>query len=146
MYTRAIPLPGDPTLKRVTLLIALFVFSLPVFALESDYTKAFCTEDIRISNRTDLGYKLSDGKIVDCLSRFGVAYEVDFAKKAWSEGVGQAIHYAEQASRDLKRRFLPGIIVIVETESDCKDLGILYDQDVTAVILEVGAFAWQCPK
>jgi len=125
-------------------LILLLLVSFNCTASEFDYTKLFCNDAIRISNRADLGYKLSSDKIVDCLTVYGVAFEVDFAKKAWSEGVGQALHYAQQATIDYKRRFRPGVAVIVESAKDCKDVYILYSQDIHLVIVEIGPYAYHC--
>lgn len=50
---------------------------------------------------------LSDGTRADCLTPDGYAVEADFASK-YSEGVGQALHYASVTGR------YPGVLLIVE--------------------------------
>lgn len=69
----------------------------------------------------DLIYKgvapktLADGTHPDCVS-LGYAIEVDFADKAWKEGIGQAANYA------IELQLRPGVLMIVESEKDCADV------------------------
>lgn len=71
---------------------------------EAEYRDAWCqgeTETI-----------LSDGTRADCITD-QYAIEIDFAKK-WSEGIGQALHYARLTGKT------PGLALIIETEKDWK--------------------------
>ena len=52
-------------------------------------------------------YRLSNAKRVDILTDTH-AYEVDWLHKAWSEGVGQALHYAIMTNKK------PGVIVLID--------------------------------
>lgn len=86
--------------------------------------------------------RLPDKARVDCLTS-KAAIEVDFAEKAWKEGVGQALWYA------LVTRRKPGVLVIMERESDCKYLtrlkGIVNWTQPEIMVWETGAFAYNCP-
>ena len=57
---------------------------------------------------------LSDGTRVDCLTE-EYAIEFDFADK-WAEAIGQSLHYALMTGKK------PGIVIIIEKESDKKHL------------------------
>jgi len=110
------------------------------------YQDQFCTPAISITNTTHNQYRFSDGKIADCVTKYGVVFEIDFANKGWTEAVGQSLHYAQQATRDIGRPFVPGIAVIVESSNDCDDLVTLYSENVSAAIVEIGNYAYQCAK
>lgn len=86
--------------------------------------------------------RLPDRARIDCLTE-KYATEVDFAEKAWKEGVGQALWYA------LVTRRKPGVLVIMERESDCKYLtrlkGIVNWTQPKIRVWQTGAFAYNCP-
>ena len=84
-----------------------------------------CVMEKLIEDRL-IEHVLHDRTRVDCLLDLDVgdriekyAVEVDFAKK-WAESIGQSLHYAEQTNRQ------PGILIIIEKESDYKHLYKLY--------------------
>lgn len=84
---------------------------------------------------------LDDGKRVDCVTD-NFAVEVDFAPKAWAEGIGQALHYGFATGKQ------PAVLVILETESDCRHLPMLYDtarRNIPRItVWQTGAWAGRC--
>lgn len=105
----------------ITALLACFVSTS--LASEKDYQSAWC----RKNNGTQ-EYKLPDQTRIDCLTDTH-AIEFDYAKK-WAEAVGQALHYSRMTGK------LPGIVIIIEKESDLQHLRKLvplclkYDIDI----------------
>ncbi len=81
----------------------------PATATEKDYQSAWCRKNNGIQE-----YRLSDHTRVDCLTNTH-AIEFDYAKK-WAEAVGQSLHYSKNTGK------LPGIVIIVEKQSDLKHL------------------------
>jgi len=123
-------------MSRLLYLLAVALLSFPVMAEpEKFYQDIFC------QGKGEAEYTLSDKTRVDCLT-LGYAIEVDFARKAWSEGVGQALHYAKMTGKQ------PGVVIIMESASDCK-----YLHRLTSTIdymyrridyWEVGPYAGKC--
>lgn len=86
--------------------------------------------------------RLPDKARVDCLTP-DYAIEVDFADKAWKEGVGQALWYG------LVTRRKPGVLVIMREEKDCKYLtrlqGIVNWTQPPIGVWQTGEYAYSCP-
>jgi hypothetical protein len=76
---------------------------------------------------------LSDGTRVDCLTE-EYAIEFDFADK-WAEAIGQSLHYALMTGKK------PGIVIIIEKESDKKHL-----KKVKGIALKKDIKIWQVKK
>ena len=97
-------------IKKILLLpftILGWLFSL-VFASATTYNEAYFTELIaKTEIKGKLEYRLPNRKRIDILTNTH-AYEVDWISKAWSEGVGQALHYAIMTGKK------PGIIVLID--------------------------------
>lgn len=85
--------------------------------LEKWYQERWC-----VNGQTE--YVLPDLARVDCLTD-EYAVEADFADK-WAESIGQALYYASQTGRK------PGILMIVEQDSDCHYLFRLYQAILAA--------------
>lgn len=85
--------------------------------------------------------KLSTGKIPDCVT-VTHAIETDWAPKAWKEGVGQALHYADELNLQ------PGILVIMREQKDCKELAITERtarKNIPRItVWQTGPYAQQC--
>ena len=97
-------------IKKILLLpftIIGWLFSL-AFASAATYNEAYFAELIaKTEVKGELEYRLPNRKRVDILTDTH-AYEVDWISKAWSEGVGQALHYAIMTGKK------PGVIVLID--------------------------------
>ena len=80
-----------------------------LFPNESGYSKFFCD-----SRNGTLEVRVTGGRI-DCETDKYV-WEVEYAHK-WKEGIGQSTWYAVQ-----KPQKIPGLLIIIEKESDLKYL------------------------
>ena len=81
---------------------------------ESEYRDRWCDDRYGETEVT-----LSDRTRVDCITA-DYAVEIDFANK-WAEAIGQSLHYSRMTDRK------PGIVLILETDSDLKHYYLLQD-------------------
>lgn len=79
---------------------------------EKEYQQVWCSHE-----SGEIEVRLPDKTRIDCLTG-QYAIEFDFATK-WAEAIGQSLHYASQTGKQ------PGIVLILEKESDRKYLDIL---------------------
>ena len=78
---------------------------------EREYQTQYCTGKIEVV--------LPDKTRIDCETS-DYAIEYDFSKK-WAEGTGQSLHYGRMTGKT------PGLVLITETEKDCKHVKIAAD-------------------
>lgn len=81
---------------KLSLILILGVFCRPLIQqaladkkYEADYVLQHCLGRVEVV--------MPDGTRCDCLTTL-TAYEYDWAKK-WAEGIGQALHYAQQTRK-----------------------------------------------
>ena len=93
---------------RLLISAILWIILLIFPAHAGKYNEAYFTN--LIATKHIIGkqeHKLPNRKRVDILSK-EYAYEVDWISKAWSEGVGQSLHYAQMTNKK------PGVIVLID--------------------------------
>jgi hypothetical protein len=148
------PLPGETAMPaftlRVLIAIGLLIYVVIPLLLYSSFTSATSLAHDEAyyqaiwcaSNEGITEVRLPDQARIDCLTPT-YAIEVDFAEKAWKEGVGQALWYG------LVTRRKPGVVVIMLEERDCKYLtrlkGIVNWTQPPITVWQTGAFANRCP-
>ena len=121
----------------IPLLLSIPFVSATTLHNEAYYQSLWCAANGGITE-----VRLPDKARVDCLTP-DYAIEVDFAEKAWKEGVGQALWYG------LVTRRKPGVLVIMLEERDCKYLtrlnGIVNWTQPPITVWQTGEFADRCP-
>lgn len=119
------------------LLSTPFTYAATLVHNEAYYQAIWCASNGGITE-----VRLPDKARVDCLTP-EYAIEVDFADKAWKEGVGQALWYG------LVTRRKPGILVIMREKKDCKYLtrlqGIVNWTQPHIEVWQTGKYAHSCP-
>ncbi len=92
-------------MKKIFVILSLFLYSLPVCAKhlysEKEYQTYWCNKE---GGQTE--YILDDKARVDCLMP-DYAVEFDFASK-WAECIGQALYYGKKTNR------IPACVLIIE--------------------------------
>ena len=132
----------------MTLAIALFL-SLEGQADqkdEDDYVKEWCT-----AHAGERYWPLDDKTEADCLTDTHV---VEFKRAGeWSnvlQGIGQIVHYTQQIGLDRQ----PGIVLIVETKSGCRNLsrlgktlkGVSVNGSTVELLPSISPYAERCPQ
>lgn len=136
-------------MKQLRLLVVLVLSSLlaccasVATAARHDHYEAYYQAIWCNQQNGTTEYVLFDRTRVDCLTQ-SHAIEVDFAEKAWKEGVGQAYWYS------LVTRRQPGVLVILEREDDCRYMARLRDMThflhPKITVWQTGAWAYQCDE
>ena len=91
---------------KYTIFLPFTLIASTLFAKET-YNEAYFTSIIAKELKGQEEYRLPNRKRIDILTN-EYAFEVDWVSKAWSEGVGQALHYALMTGKK------PGVIVLID--------------------------------